>query len=255
MMLFQPPGVDDEPFAIFIDTELLIGFQETDHAIIYTYCLNDLARHMVKPIPNIVSTCIPLSPNTTYRVEFQGEGVQLYRNLSLQWRPHFQEVANGQLRFFSRTRSGSVPPLVMVSTLAWPPTHRPQAGDRNVIVKARATFFTQVNTNMSRFFQALCTFGTAKKTIGILASDIARDPVTTRGYQQVIKLLDISGDPHGETTMGGGGKETPMGEVFWAPYPKWLEKHGSPVSLDMDDARGRMVISMSDGTLAVIEFV
>jgi len=254
MMWFQPPG-EDEQFAIFTDTEFLIGFQKTDHAIIYTYCLNDLARHMVKTIPNVVPTCIPLSPNTIYRVDFQGEGVQLYRDLPLQWRPHFQEVANGQLRFFSRTKSSSVPPLVMVSTLAWPPIYRPQAGDRNVIVKARATFFTQVNTNMSRFFQQLCTLGTAKKTIGILATDVVRDPVTSREYQQVIKLFDISGDPHVETTMGGEGKETPMGEVFWAPYPKWLEKHGSPVSLDMDDTRGRMVISMSDGTLAVIEFV
>jgi len=254
MMLFQPPGVDEQ-FAIFTDTELLIGFQETDHAIIYTYCLNDLARHMVKTIPSVVPTCIPLSPNTTYRVEFQGEDVQLYRNLSLQWRPHFQEVANGQLRFFGRTKSSPVPPPVMVSTLAWPPTHRPQAGDRNVIVKARATFFMRLHIDTSPSFQELCTLGTAKKTIGILANEIVRDPVTSRWYQQVIKLLDISGDPHGETSMDEGGKETPMGEDFWAPYPQWLEKHGSPVSLDMDDARGRMVISMSDGTLAVIEFV
>jgi len=46
--------------------------------------------------------------------------------------------------------------------------------------------------------------------------------------------------------------EIPMGELLWTSYPQWLEKHGS---LDMDDTRGRMVISMVDGTLAVIEFV
>jgi len=256
MMLFQPPG-EDEPFAIFTDTELLIGFQKTEHAIIYMYYLNDLARHMVKTIPNVVPTSIPISPNTTYRVDFQGEGVQLYRKSLLQWRPHFQEVANGQLRFFGRTKSTSIPPLIMVSTLAWPPTHVPKTGDRNVVLaKARATFFSQVNINRSRFLEELWTLGTAKKTIGILAIDVVRDPVTRfMEYQHAIKLFDISGDPHGETTMGGEGKETPMGELLWTSYPQWLEKHGSPVSLDMDDTHGRMVISMSDGTLAVIEFV
>jgi hypothetical protein len=141
------------------------------------YYLKDLTRHMVKTIPNVVPTSIPISPNTTYRVDFQGEGVQLYRFLPLQWRPHFQEVANGQLRFFGRTKSSSVAPLVMVSTLAWPPTHGPQAGDQNVIVKAQATFFSQVNINRSRFSQELWTLGTAKKTIGILAIDVVRDPI------------------------------------------------------------------------------
>jgi len=83
MMWFQPRG-GDEPFSMFADcTELLIGFQKTDHAIIYVYYFNDLARHMVKTISNVVPTSIPILPNTTYRVDFQGEDVQSYRKIPL----------------------------------------------------------------------------------------------------------------------------------------------------------------------------
>lgn len=260
MMWFQPPE-DDDQFSTFTDTALLIGFQKTDHAIIHMYDLEDLRRHMVKTIPNVIPTPIPLSPSMICRVDFQGKDVELYRGLPLQWRPHFQEVANGQIRFFGRTKAGSILPLVMVSTLPWPPTptHGPQTqtGDRKVIVTARATFFTHVNINRSRFRQELWTLGTARKTIGILATDAVGDRMTfPRKYQNVIKLFDIkSRDTHGETTMDKEGKETPMGELFSTPYPQRLEKYGLPVSLDMDDACGRMVISMSSGGLAVIEFV
>lgn len=242
---------------MFTDTQLLIGFQKTDHATIYMYYLKDLVRHMVKTIPNVVPTIIPLPPNTTYRVDFQGEGVRLYRDLPLGWRPQFQEVANGQIRFFSRTKYNAIIPLVMVSTLEWPPTHGSQASGQTVTVKAQATFFTQVNITRSRFGQELWTLGTAKKTMGVLAINVVRDPVAlSREYRHVIKLFDIrSGDIYGETTTDGEGKANTMGEVFWTSYPQWLEKHGEPVSLDMDDSRGRMVLSMSDGTLAVIEFV
>ena len=255
MMEFQPE--DDETFSTFTETELLVGFQKTDHAIIYMYSLEDLARHMVKTIPNVIPTIIPLSPNTTCRVEFQGEDVELYRNLHLGWRLQFQEVANGQIRFFGRTKANSMIPLVMVSTLAWPPTHESQASDQKVTVKARATFFTQVNIHRSRFGQELWTLGTAKKTIGVLAINVVRDPVSlSRDYRLVIKLFDIkSGDTHGETAMDEEGKASSMGELLWTSYPPWLAEHGQPASLDMDDARGRMVLSMSDGTLAVIEFV
>lgn len=255
MMEFQPGG--DETFSTFTETELLIGFQKTDHATIHMYSLEDLARHMVRTIPNVIPTIIPLSPNTTCRVDFQGEDVELYRHLPLEWRPHFQEVANGQIRFFGRTKSTSIIPLVMVSTLAWPPTHGSQASDQKVTVKARATFFTQVNITRSRFGEELWTLGTAKKTIGILAIDLVRDRIATpREYQRVIKLFDIkTGGTHGEITMDGEGKASSMGELFCTSIPQWLAEHGQPLSLDMDDARGRMVLSMSDGTLAVIEFV
>ena len=255
MMECQPQG--DETFSTFTDTELLIGNQKTDHAIIYVYYLKDLERQMVKTIPNVVPTTIPLAPNTTYRVEFQGEGVNLYRDLPLSWRPQFQEVANGQIGFFSRTKHNAVVPLVMLSTLEWPPTHGLQASGQTVTVKARATYFTQVNINRSRFGQELWTLGTAKKTIGVLAINVVRNRVAfSSEYRHVIKLFDgRCGDIHGETTKDGEGKANTMGEVFFTSYPQWLGKHGEPVSLDMDDSRGRMVLSMSDGTLAVIEFV
>src|SRR5258706_13242631 len=87
MMKFQPG--DDESFSTFTDTELLIGFQKTDHATIYKYSFDELARHMFKTIPNVIPTIIPLSPITTYRVNFHGNDVELYRNNHLDWRPHF----------------------------------------------------------------------------------------------------------------------------------------------------------------------
>ena len=52
---------------------------------------------MRKIITNVAPTIIPPPPNTTYRVDFQGEGVQLYRDLPLGWRSRFQEVENGQI--------------------------------------------------------------------------------------------------------------------------------------------------------------
>jgi len=213
---------------------------------------------MEKTIPEVIPTLIPLSPNTIYRVGFHGEGVQLYRNRSLKWRPHFQEVGNGQIRFFGRTEPSYYTLLVMVSTMAWPPTHGPQPDTGNVTALAPA-FFTQVNINRSRFREELWTSGTAKKTIGILATNVVRSSSSSGSeYQRVIKLLDIRGGASpGESTKEGEGEgeSSPMGELFWTSYPQWLEKHGLPLSLDMDDARGRMGISMSDGTLAVIEFV
>jgi hypothetical protein len=228
-----------------------------DQPIIYGYYLTGLVSHMVKTIPDLVSTVIPLPPNTIYHLDFQGEGLQFYRSRYTKWLPHFQEIGNSQIRFFGRTESNSVTPLVMVSSLTWPPAYEPHSGTGAIIIKAPATFFTQVNINRSRSREELWTPGIAKKTIRMLAINLVRGSTSFYSeYHHVIKLLDIGGGkPHGKNTRNGEGETSPMGAFLWTSYPQWLGEHDSPLSMDMDDARGRMVISMSDGTLAVIEFV
>jgi len=131
----------------------------------------------------------------------------------------------------------------MVSTLPWPPTHGPRPGAGNVIVNAPATFFRQQNNSL-RLCRNPWTLGSAKKTLGVIArtSDVARSSISPCcEYRHVIKLLDIrSGASHGETARDGESEPGHMGELFWTSYPQWLERHGSPLSLDMDDTRGRM---------------
>jgi hypothetical protein len=220
--------------------------------IIYGYNLQGLASHMA----NVPSTHFLFSPNVTYHVEFRGEAVQFYRNHSLKWRPHFREVGNGQIRFFGRTDIDTEPALVMSSTLAWPPASGPHPGTDNIFVKAPATFFTHVCIT-SCDSEDLWTSGTAKKTIGMLATNVVRDSMSfDTEYQEVIKLLDIDcSELHGETTINGEVETNPVGKFFWTPLPQRVGEHVLPLSMDMDDTRGRMAISMSDGSLAFIEFV
>src|SRR5258708_28742291 len=77
LMWFQPAEGDDAS-STFTETELLIGFQKTDHAIIYRYYLKNLASYMTKTLANVVPTFVPLSPTVTYRVDFLVESLQFY---------------------------------------------------------------------------------------------------------------------------------------------------------------------------------
>ena len=213
---------------------------------------------MTKTTPNNISTPIPLSPDMICCVNFQGVEVNAYRHHLFRWIPHFKEMGNGQVRFVSCADRGSTPPLIMVSSFAWPPTDgNEHPGTSEVVITAPVTFLTRMHVHQSRFGENLWTLGTARKTVGYLAKEEGYDKLSrTITFNDVIKVLDVSSSGTYTETAGGGGEDEPaIGIVFSTAYPTLLERHGPPLSMDMDDARGRMAVSMSDGTLAIIEFV
>ena len=99
-MAVQPEG-ETFPSTTFTDNEVLIGFQiNHDTVVIYQYYLNNPALHMTKTIPEAASTLTPISPDATYRVEFQGLDLQLYGGVFSEFFS-CKEMGNGHIQFNS----------------------------------------------------------------------------------------------------------------------------------------------------------
>jgi hypothetical protein len=52
-----------------------------------------------------------------------------------------------------------------------------------------------------------------------------------------------------------GDHDGAIGVYFTTEFPSCFRKHGGVLSMDMDDSNGRLIMSMEDGALAVMEFV
>lgn len=237
---------------MFTDTELLVCFQDRgDEAIIYKYHTDNLASHMTKTVPNAVPTLTSLPPDATYRVEFQVKviGRPLYSNHhNLFWKIQCREMGNGQIRLFCRAddHGAHLPFLRMItSTLAWPPSTQEACSNAdNIVIRAPATLITTGSLPRWSNREPHCTLCISKKTIGVL--------ITTRHIGTIIRLII-----HQEILLvdtGGGWGESADAVDFTARSPL-LHSHEDVLSLDMDDARGRMAVSMLNGSLVVIEFV
>ena len=224
--------------------------------VIYQYYLNNLALHMTKTIPETASTRAPcpISPDATYRVEFQGLDLPLHGI-------HFpvcfscKEMGNGHIRFFSRAYKNlqwysldNLTNLIMTSSLAWPPSTQEAHLDADtLVIQAPASLF--MKDQSSGHDRSHWTRSHGGRTIGLLAytGDLVH-------RSREIILVD-TGSVGTKADRGRKSEASAMATIFSAPapYPLWIMDH--ILSVDIDDARGRMVVARTDGSLVIIEFI
>lgn len=217
--------------------------------MIYSYSLEDLESRMTR-----TPSTIPCPTFTTYRVEFEGFALASYQDMGLHWLPQIKEIGNDQFRLVSRTDYRSDSAVVMIIPFKWNPPQTPGAvrGDAVTVIKAPVTFLSpDVGILRSRFGEDLWTLGNAKKNIAW----ISERPVEGGGEELFVEIVDVgnaSRPPHAEGDPGQSGY---IGSTFKTLLPRWIRNHGIPLSIDMDDMRGRLVCSLPDGIMAVVEFV
>ena len=211
---------------------------------------------MTKTAVGVLPSTIPCPPFTTHRIEFEGFALASYQDMQLSWLPQIKEIGSDQFRFVSRTDPRSELSIVMTVPFKWgsPQTPGTIEGDTITVIKAPVTFFSPTVVILrSHFREDLWTLGNAKKNIAW----ITQHPVEEegRGWMRFIEIVDVgnaSQPPHAESDPG---QSSHIGRTFRAVLPQWMEEHGLPLSMDMDDARGRLVCSLPGGALAVVEFV
>jgi len=223
--------------------------------VIYTFLLEDLESRMTTTAVQTLPSTIPCPPYKSYRVEFEGFALACYQDMQLSWLPQIKEFRSKEFRFVSRTDHRSDLAIVMIAPFRWNQHQTPGAveGDTIPVIKAPVTFLSpDVGILRSRFGEDLWTLGNAKKHIAW----ITEHPVEgEEGWEKFIEVVDVGHagqPPHAEGDPGPGGYIGSTSQNF---LPQWIKEHGLPLSMDMDDARGRLVCSLPDGALAVVEFV
>jgi len=251
----QQPN-DSDPACIFTTTEFLIAFQWTTNAVIYAYSLEDLESRMTRTTVETSRSTIPCPPFTTYRVEFEGFALARYEDMQLYWLPQIKEIGSNQFRFVSRTDYRSDLAVIMIVPFKWSSaqTLGTVEGDTVTVIKAPVTFLSPaVEILRSRFREDLWTLGNAKRNIAWISQHAVEGE--ERHWIELIEVVDVGNanqPPHAEDDPGQSGY---IGSTFHTFLPRWITEYGLPLSIDMDDARGRLVCSLPGGALAVVEFV
>ena len=251
--MLQPEG-ETFPFATLTDTEVLIGFQTNeDTVVIYQHYLINLALYMTKTIPKAAPILAPISPDATYRVEFQGLDLEFYPE-SLSEFFSCKDMGNGHIQFFSRayaesTSDWGLTNVIMTSSLAWPPSTQEARLDADtLVIQAPASLITidQLASPARSHWTQRC----GGQTIGLLTytGDFAC-------RTSEIILVDTGG-VHTQEDRGRKSEASAKAAIFSArvPHPL-LGRMDHILSVDIDDARGRMAVATRDGSLVIMEFV
>ena len=246
------PESETFPFATFTDTEVLVGFQiNHDTVVMYQYNLNNFALHMTKTIPGAAPILAPISPDATYRVEFQGLDLELYgREFSEVF--FCKEMGNGYIQFLSQVHTMSTcGPInhIMTSSLVWPPsTQEARLDEDTLVIQAPASLIT--TDQLAGRQQGHWAWPCGGQTIGFLTyKKCGFDCDSLK-----IILVDTSGVDTPED-RGHRSEASAMAAIFSAPAPYSLSYMDYISSVDIDNARGRMVVPVGDGGLVFIEFV
>jgi len=196
---------------------------------------------------------IPCPPFTTYRVEFEGireRDLARYQGMQLYWLPQIKEIGSNQFRFVSRTDDRSDLAIVLIVPFKWcsPQTLGTVEGDTVTVINAPVTFLCPgLEILRSRFREDLWTLGNAKRNIAWISVGMEEGD-----WEELIEVVDVGNanqPPHARNNLRWGGR---IGSTL---LPQWIMEYGLPLSIDMDDARGRLVCSLPGGALAVVEFV
>ena len=248
--MLQPEG---EPFpsATFTDTEVLIGFQiNHDTVVIYQYNLNNLALHMTRTIPGAAPILAPISPDATYRVEFQGIYLELYGGNFSEFFS-CNEMGNGYIQFFSRVHTMSTcGPIhhIMTSSLVWPPsTQEARLDEDTLVIQAPASLIT--THELAGGQRAHWTQRYGGQTIGLLA-------YTGHFCHRSLKIILVdTGGVDTPEDRGRRSEASARAAILSALVSHPPSEIGHILSVDIDDARGRMVVARKDGSLVIIRFV
>ena len=245
------PESETCPFATFTDTEVLIGFQiNHDTVVIHQYYLNNLALHMTKTIPEAASILAPISPDATYRVEFQGLDLELYGREFLAF-VSCNEVGNGCIQFLSQVHmqfTWGLTNLIMTSSLVWPPSTQEARWDADTLIIQAPASLIMIDQ------RGLCQRGHwTQRYDGKAIGFLTHTGVLDRHILEII-LVDTGGIDSPED-RGRRSEASAMAAIFSARVPHPLSYKDHILSVDIDDARGSMVVARADGSLVIIGFV
>jgi hypothetical protein len=243
-------------FCAFTSTALLVAFKLRDHVLIYSYTLSRLQSDMV-PLAGATHKPLPIAPDVTYRIELEGHNSFEDDIWSYRWVPQIKPVAAGQLRLLSWPLYIAPNYTLMMAPLQWPPPFTTRLSPQDPItIKCPVTFLRKVSIDRSVYDRALWTSENPKKNIAWIYWDQGDHyPGSSWGVRNI--AFADAGSVHSppEAELKPEDHDGTVGVYFTTKYPVHLDEHGMVLSMDMDDANGRLIMSMEDGTLAVMEFV
>lgn len=206
---------------------------------------------------------VPLSPSYTCRINFEAQGLAPGHI----WYPQIKELDpwTRKLRLLSRSFPGSDQTILTMSSFAWPPVGSEVASGAIILPPTpipRTVIRTTRILNNSSVGSALWAYGSAGKTIAWMSHRLIPVVGGDNIELPVLKFAEVDGD---DWVVADGDRHTAqllcaldvhsVGREFEVKYPEWLAEHGELLSMDLDDSRGRLALSMSDKTVVILEFV
>ena len=244
--------------------ELLIVYEYSPHVIIYAYKIEDLIPFMTPVEGDFISPLQPLSPSYFCRFNFEDQDLAPEHV----WHPQVKEMDpwSRKLRLLSRAFPTANQTILTMSSFEWPPAGSDGANGTIILppLPVPRTVIRSTQILNSSVGSTLWAYGSSGKTIAWKSH--RRIPVSEGDYIEgpVLKFTEVDGDDWeaaeqtdklATSTPLGATKVHSVGREFEVEYPQWLANHGELLSMDLDDARGRLALSMSDRTVVILEFV
>lgn len=216
-------------------------------ALIQGWSMQDLILHMTPASSGAQwLQMIPIpSPNQTLTIDYDNDNISFDSNLI--WWPVLQPLRDGKrLRLLSRAVSNSLArdPLLGMVSFDW---ENVRDSDRFRSIALRRSFLRQTYIVRSRYGVDLCAQGNCRKTNAWVSVD-------DEG-RMVFRFAEVDSeakDPSDASTANGIPR---VGREFGFLYPEWLGEYGEVLSMDLDDSRGRMALTLANGSVAIFEFV
>ena len=232
---------------ILLGSELIMAHEWSEHALIQGWSMQDLIPHMTPASSRAQSLqMIPIpSPNQALTIEYDNENISF--DSSLMWWPVLQPLRDGKrLRLVSRAVSSSMSRNSVVGMVSFD-WENVRDSDRFRSIASRRSFLRHTFIVHSRYGVDLCAQGNCRKTNAWVSVD-------DEG-RVVFRFAEVDSeakDPSDPSTADGIPQ---VGREFGFLYPEGLLDSGDILSMDLDDSRGRMALTLASGTVAIFEFV
>jgi hypothetical protein len=224
-----------------------VAHEWSDRALIQGWPLQGLIQHMtpvsasaqwpsMKPIPQ---------PSQILTIAYDNDNIVLDHNLA--WWPVLQPLRDGQhLRLLSQALSTTISgePLIGMVSFDWGKVH---GSDRSRSATLRRSFLRHTYVVRSRYGVDLCAQGNCRKTSAWISVD--------DNGRLVFRFAEVDCKAEGPAGISAADGVPRVGRDFGFPYPRWLLEQGEILSMDLDDSRGRMALTLANGRVAIIEFV
>ena len=241
------PSQAGDVSTILLDNELVMAHEWSVRALIQGWSMQDLIPHMtpasssaqllqMRPIP---------SPNQTLTIEYDNNDISF--DSSLIWWPVLQPLRDGKrLRLLSRAVSSSMSrdPLLGMVSFDW---GNDRGSDRFLSIALRRSFLRHTYIVRSRYGVDLCAQGNCRKTNAWISVDDED--------KMVFRFAEVDSEAKDSSDISDTDGVPRVGREFGFLYPDWLRENGEVLSMDLDDSRGRMGLTLANGSVAIFEFV
>ena len=241
------PSQAGDVSTILLDNELVMAHEWSVRALIQGWSMQDLIPHMtpasssaqllqMRPIP---------SPNQTLTIDYDNNDISF--DSSLIWWPVLQPLRDGKrLRLLSRAVSSSMSrdPLLGMVSFDW---ENDRGSDIFLSIALRRSFLRHTYIVRSRYGVDLCAQGNCRKTNAWISVDDED--------KMVFRFAEVDSEAKDSSDISDTDGVPRVGREFGFLYPDWLRENGEVLSMDLDDSRGRMGLTLANGSVAIFEFV